>query len=190
MKILLTIYFCFVAVAAMPQAWYPGAIVLKDNSVKVGQMCVRMNELVMFKSEIDPLTIYPAHQVRSIRYYDSSENINRTFFSRIDSAGRSRHYSFYEAVCMGPIQVLRKSKLSWTNSRDPNAYYYFVDWKRTLVPLRKFRQVVYPSICKQLDGQALLSPAIKRLNPNQIPGALQIIRFYNSSYAEISIAGI
>jgi hypothetical protein len=190
----LTFLFLFITFSAVAHAikWIPGVVILRDESVKSGEISLQPAETVLFRNSYGEVTVYPAHQVHSFRYHDVKENINRVFVSRIDLNTHLKSYHFYESVVSGWINVFRKVK----NSRTPisegcaDEFNYYVEWSDRWITLKHFRQVMYPVIQQSGRTSPHLSKELKGLNPNRCDEALKMIILYNQNYAGTSMAGI
>ena len=169
--------------------WSKGIIVMADGEVRQGDLAFQVSEIVLFRTA-DEVTVFTANKVRSFRYYDHQEKINRKFVSRASSLGRTA--CFYEVVVLGEVSVMRKLShhiISNRKNSDKDDYNYFICFQDNLIPLHHFRNKVYPSLTSSRQIGRLIKD--RHLNPNHKGDAIQIIQLYNkAASAETLVAGI
>lgn len=169
--------------------WSKGIIVMADGEVRQGELAFQVSEIVLFRASGE-VTVFTASKVRSFRYYDQLENINRKFVSRASSLGRTA--CFYEVVVLGEVSVIRKLSHHMISNRknsDKDDYNYFICFQNNLIPLHHFRNKVYPSLTSSRQIGRLIKD--RHLNPNHKADAIQIIQLYNkATSAETLVAGI
>ena len=170
--------------------WNQGVIVMPDGKVRQGELAFQVSEIVLFRVAGE-VTVFPANKIRSFRYYDPEQNINRKFVSRTSSLKRTS--SFYEVVVLGEVSVMRRFNQHVITSReksDLDDYDYFVCLQENLVPLKQFRNKVYPNLLTS-SSQIEMQIKANHLNPNRQGDAIQIIQLYNkATSAETLVAGI
>jgi hypothetical protein len=134
---------------------YDGVIIDARQEVILSQLMLEPAfDAVIYKPTLDTATriILPAHRVRSFRYFDVHNNINRQFISiRQDGV-----YRFYEVVIFGEVKVVRRLKkgvLSW-EADEGHDYDFFCSFRNELVDLKKFKAAVVPHLV-QVYGQDL-----------------------------------
>jgi len=170
--------------------WNVGVVVLKDNRVIVGD--------VHYKSDVlltrigGEITVYPAHLVSSFRFYDAKENINRHYLSLRNPSFIFPVLDFYEVVTWGEVSVVRRDNYPLlSNSRNEDEYTYFSWYENELISLKKFRSHIYPHLAEQYPLQIKQLLTSQNLNPNHLPDAIRIVKFYNQQvHARISIAAL
>ena len=116
------IFFCLLLVnslttKAQSLKWYDGSVVLATGDVIIGKMVVEpsLNALLVQQSSVR--TVYPAHKIKSLYFYDDSSDINRRFISLRDKSMLYNHCQLFEIVVLGEVSVLRKQE---TRSRKPS----------------------------------------------------------------------
>lgn len=170
--------------------WNKGVLVTASGEVLQGELAFQISDLVLFKTAGE-VTVFPAHKVRSFRYYDLEENINRKFVSRASSF--DNHSVFYEVVVVGKAGVMRRLKsdmISHQKISDKDGYEYFVFFENDLVRLNQFRNKIYPNLVTSSSQVEMLIKE-HHLNPNRKADAIQIIQLYNkATSAETLLAGI
>lgn len=170
--------------------WSEGIIVMADGEVRQGELAFQVSDIVLFKAAGE-VTVFPAHKVRSFRYYDRQANVNRRFVSRLRSTEKTA--SFYEVVVWGEVSVMRKLNYQTISNREKSDKYdydYFICFQSKLVPLRNFRNQVYPNLISNSSQVERLINA-HHLNPNNQADAIQIVQLYNkATYAATLMAGI
>ena len=170
--------------------WNQGVIVMPDGKVHQGELAFQVSEIVLFRVAGE-VTVFPANKIRSFRYYDPEQNINRKFVSRTSSLKRTS--SFYEVVVLGEVSVMRRFNQHVITSRkksDLDDYDYFVCLQENLVPLKQFRNKLYPNLLTS-SSQIEMQIKANHLNPNRQGDAIQIIQLYNkATSAETLVAGI
>jgi hypothetical protein len=183
----LLIGFIFVGLTFSAQAgtepdmvWHKGAVVLSDNKVLPGEVCVQgVYDLVLFRSE-GQITVYPAHKLHSLRLYDEDANINRRYISRTAVRGGMKVHHVYEVIVQGPVSILRRQNSARSSSlSDAHDFDYFLIKEEEMFRLEQFREKIYPVLLASNDVR--LTDYIKQehLNPNFSSDAIRIIQFYN-----------
>ncbi len=189
--LLLTAFgFCFTVDASESLEWNAGVLVTVDGEVQQGELAFQVSEIVLFRAAGE-VTVYPANKVRSFRYFDQEENINRKYVSRPSAYGRNA--SFYEVIVVGEVSVMRLLKSKRITDRkksDLDDYDYFVLFEGNLIILNQFRNKVYPELIAR-SGQIPFLIKEHHLNPNQKADAIRIVQLYNKvAYTETVVAGI
>jgi hypothetical protein len=96
-------------------------------------------------------------------------------------------------IVVGEVSVLRKLNHQILTNRkksDIDDYDYFVCAQDNLVPLKQFRNKVYPNLLVS-SHQIEIQIKAHHLNPNRKADAIQIIQLYNTATsAETLVAGI
>ena len=187
--ILLTIGWWVEVSAADVVRWNQGVIVMSDGNVRQGELAYQMSEMVLFRTAGE-VSVLPAYKIHSFRYYDARENVNRKFVSRRSLSGTM---DFYEMIVVGEVSVVRRfSHQVITNRKksDIDDYDYFVCLQDNLVPLKQFRNKVYPNLLTS-SHQMEIQIKTHHLNPNRKADAIQIIQLYNKATSvETLVAGI
>ena len=172
---LLLLFVNFQSISAKLPVWYNGVIVLSNEVVLCGQVAVHANhDIVLYKSG-EKVDVYPAHRVLNIFFYDQRAAINRKFISVAQYRQNIEEYKLYEVVLRGELTVLRKEKMYARSQHNDFAYY--IKYKDKILPLKQFRNKIFPSMRSNND----LSLFMKRehLNPNLAKDAILLIEFYN-----------
>lgn len=181
-KKVLIIVFCLLTVnysIAESIEWHSGVVVLRSNEVLNGELALHpQHDLVLFRQG-DQVSVYPAHRILSVYYYDAKFNINRKFTSIQQEATSFASFRLFEIVLMGEISVVRRAMpAALASLDDAKEYHYFVRSGNELVAARKFRSKVYH---KLLESSAMLQQYIKekKLDPASTADIIQIVDFYN-----------
>ncbi len=173
---------------AGPIHWHAGSLVLVDERVRVGEVSVVGEfDLVLFHDG-DLVTVYPAHKIRSLFYYDQQVNINRKFISVVDTGEVSVFHRLYEIVVQGEVSVWRRQKKFSSGTDDGLDYNYYVRWNDAVYPLIKFRTGIFPGLIKNSPPQLHEFIAQYTLNCNRDSDAIRIIDFYNQQTRSEAIA--
>ena len=158
--------------------WYDGSVVLASGDVIVGRMVVDPFLDVVLFQENDKRTVYPAHKVRSLYYYDDSYDINRRFIALKEKTLPHNHYQLFEIVVRGEVNVLRKQQTRFLNPSDALDFTYYVSYRDDVVLLRKFGKKIYPQLkssMEKLDDYV----SANHLREYDSSNSIKIIEFYN-----------
>ena len=158
--------------------WYDGVVVLRDQQILNGQVAIHKREnLILFRLE-DKVTVYPAHKIQNVFYYDQNADINRKFVSIANLEHGYAEYQLFEIVLRGPVTVLRKERFH-LNHEDHEDFNYFTLYRDEIVPIKQFRKKVYPHLsdCDPFEFSAY--EVKERLNLNSTKDAISLIKFYN-----------
>lgn len=152
---------------------------LSSDSVLVGLVSVSTNkDLVLFKRETR-VDVLPAHSVRNVRFFDSVDNVNRRFVSIDDLP---RRCWLFEVVADGEISVVRRERrFNFERGSGLNSFDYFVVLEDRIVPLRNFRNKVYPIIVRQPGFKDLVRH--RRLDVNAFDDSIEIVMLYNRMFS-------
>ena len=177
------IFFCLllvnsIDVNAQYLKWYDGSVVLTSGHVIVGKMVIDPFLDVVLFEENDKRTVYPAHKVRSLYYYDGSADINRRFISLKESSALHNHYQLFEIVVQGEVSVLRKQKTRSFNPSDALDFTYYVSYLDDVVLLRKFGKKIYPQLKLSMEKLDDFVSA-NHLREYDSSNSITIIEFYN-----------
>ena len=174
---LLMIFSSSVSGAPSP-IWYDGVVVLRDQQILNGQVAIHKREnLILFRFE-DKVTVYPAHKIQNVFYYDQNADINRKFVSIANLEHGYAEYQLFEIVLRGPVTVLRKERFH-LNHEDHEDFNYFTLYRDEVLPIKQFRRKVYPHL-SDCDPFKFSAYEVKeRLNPNSTKDAITLIKFYN-----------
>jgi hypothetical protein len=166
---------------AQQEVWFEGSLVLSTCEVLVGNISIQPEyDLVLFEQE-NSRTVYPAHKIRSLYFFDGDNNINRRYISRKEDDGVRSSHHLYEVVITGRVDVLRRKKeSSFSNQAEPLDFNYFIRCNNEVTPLRKVRRKVYPQLRSDANGQLETFVASNKLRTSQPDNALRIIGYYNS----------
>jgi len=156
--------------------WYKGSVVLANNEVVVGEVARQGLQLLLLKDPQGNVTVYPAHKVSSVRFYDDYENINRVFIA----VGNR----YFERVLFGKISVFRIQKFfdQKIDEKHPGMYDFFIEEGKRISSLKSFRRKYFDRIKEDLDLRLI---SYKHLDPNTSYGALSLIVLYNKSTAAV-----
>ena len=180
------IFFCLAfvnlqAVCAQSFTWCEGSVVLASCQVMVGKIALHeKHDLIIFEQD-GRRTVYPAHKVRSLSFFDRESNINRRYLSVKQDFGSRSIYQLFEVVLSGSVDVIRRRKPS-SIFNNPNAhdFNYFTRHRGELTLLKKFKTKVYPQLRGGVDDRLEEFVASNRLSADLPTNAIRIIEFYNS----------
>ena len=179
--------FSTVALFAKPPEWYHGVIVLSSQEVRSGEISLEaVHDLVLFRKG-DTVTVYPAHKVTSLFFYDAANNINHKYISIKEDHGIHHAYHLYEVVLQGELSVWRKATVARPNS-DKFDFDYFIRYNEKLLPLLQLRTAIYPQLSKTSRDAIFTFTSRQNLDPNQPAHAIRIIEFYNRQVKENMVA--
>jgi hypothetical protein len=177
------IFFCLLFVNSLSAnaqslKWHEGSVVLTSGDVIVGKMVVDPFLDVVLFQENDRRTVYPAHKVRSLYYYDDSYDINRRFISLREENFPYNHHQLFEVVVCGEVNVLRKQKTRFLNSSDALDFTYYVSYRDDVVLLRKFGKKIYPQLKSSMEKLDDFVSA-NHLREYDSSNSITIIEYYN-----------
>ena len=180
------IFFCllfinFQILNAQSLTWFEGSLVLSTCEVLVGKISIKdEHDLILFEKD-EKRTVYPAHKIRSLYFYDRGSNINRRYLSLKDDNGVRSTDHLYEIVVSGKVDVLRKKKMT-AFSEHPGEldFNYFIRYNDELLALRKFKKKVFPQLQSEPDTRLENFIAANKLRVDLPTGAIRIIEYYNS----------
>lgn len=182
MKNVLIIAFCLLTVnysIAETIDWHSGVVVLRSNEVLNGELALHpQHDLVLFRQG-EQVSVYPAHRILSVYYYDEKFNINRKFTSIQQYATSFANYRLFEIVLLGEISVVRRAMAAALASQDDaKEYHYYVRSGNDLVDARKFRSKLYN---KLVESSGVLQQYVKekKLDPASTADIILIADFYN-----------
>ena len=184
------IYLLLINLLSLPaysQQWFDGSLVLSNGNVRVGRISIECDhDLVLFEQEA-VRTVYPAHKIQSVYFYDYTTNVNSRYQSLRKSEGVGSRFYLYEVVLAGEIDVLRRKKSSaFPKHTAPTDYNYFIHHNNVLVPLRKFKRKIFPYIQSSSDKWLKEFITAKRLNIQLPANAIRIIEYYNSVVKDLN----
>ncbi len=180
------IFFCllfinFQILNAQSLVWFEGSLVLATCEVLVGKISIKDDhDLILFEQE-EKRTVYPAHKIRSLYFYDRGSNINRRYLSLKEDYGVRSSHHLYEVVVTGKVDVLRKKKRS-AFSEHPSEldFNYFIRYNDDLIALRKFKKKVFPQLRSDPDTRLENFITANKLRADLPTNAIRIIEYYNS----------
>jgi hypothetical protein len=170
-----------IEVDAQRLQWHEGSVVLSDETVLTGSISIEPHhDLILFRASGNP-TVYPAHKLKSVYFYDKETNINRRFISQESKVGAATSNKLFEVVTSGEVSILRRMKnVTYTRelseSRD---YNYYCKYDGQIVPLRKFTKKIYPSLMSKEHNKLQGFMKENRLQSVMDGHAIQIIEYYN-----------
>lgn len=176
------VLFLFVIVNILAQGqsnleWHQGAVVLSNNLVLTGDLLVHLDFNTLVVNDSNERLVLPASTIKSFRYYDKANNINRQYLTLDDlQSGTS---TFYELIVQGEYKVVRKQKrIHSVIPDDREDYVYFTFNDGVLTPIRNFRKNVFPQLLKSMPD---LNKWVKaqRLDLNCSETALLVVMEYN-----------
>ena len=177
------IFFCLllvnsIDVNAQSLKWNDGSAVLTSGYVIVGKLVIDPSLDIVLFEEDGKRTVYPAHKVRSLYYYDDSADINRRFISLKDNSALHNRYQLFEIVVQGEVSVLRKQKTRFSKPSDALDFTYYVNYLDDVVLLRKFGKKIYPQLKSAMEKLDDFVSA-NHLREYDSSNSITIIEFYN-----------
>ena len=178
-----SIFFCLLLVNsiklnAQSLKWYNGSVVLTSDKVIIGKMVIDpLLDVVLFEDN-NKRTVYPAYKVRSLYFYDDSNDINRRFIALKEKILPYNDHKLFEIVVHGEVNVLRKQKTRFANPSDALDFIYYVSYRDDVVLLRKFGKKIYPQLkssMEKLDDYV----SANHLREYDSSNSITIIEFYN-----------
>ena len=177
------IFFCLLLLnslntKAQSLKWYDGSVVLTSGDVIIGKMVVEPLLDVLLVQQNDIRTVYPAHKIKSLYYYDDSFDINRRFISLRDKSTLYHHYQLFEIVVQGEVTVLRKQQTRSLKPSDALDFTYYVTYRDNVMLLKKFGNRVYPQLKSSMDTleDFVSSNHLREYNSSN---SIKIIEYYN-----------
>ncbi len=167
----------FLAQGQSIQEWQQGAVVLSNNLVLTGELLVHLDFNTLVVNDASDRLVLPASTVKSFRYYDKANNINRQYVTLVDEQPGSS--AFYELIVQGEYKVVRKQKrIHSAIPDDREDYMYFTFNDGILTPIRNFRKKVFPQLLKSTPDLNKWVHA-QRLDLNCSETALLVVMEYN-----------
>jgi hypothetical protein len=167
----------FLALGQSTQEWQRGAVVLSNNLVLTGELLLHLDFNTLVVNDSNERLVLPASTIKSFRYYDKANNINRQYVTLDDlQSGTS---AFYELIVQGEYKVLRKQKrIHSVIPDDREDYVYFTFNDGILTHIRNFRKKVFPQLLKSTPD---LNTWVheQRLDLNSSETALLVVMEYN-----------
>ena len=178
------IFFCllllnFQHLQSQSLKWYEGSVVLASAKVLTGQISIEPMHDIILLQEGDLRTVYPAHKIQSLYFYDGSANINRRFISVKDPDIIKTGYQFFEVVLQGEVSVLRRQKAKAFSLSDASDFAYYVKYKNEFVPLQQFTRTIYPLLVTLPDTRLKDFISENGLKANNKANSIRIIEYYN-----------
>jgi hypothetical protein len=133
---------------------------------------------VLLIQQNDIRTVYPAHKIKSVYYYDDSSDINRRFISLRDKSMLYNHHQLFEIVVHGEVSVLRRQKARSMKPSDALDFTYYVSYRDDVMLLKKFGRKVYPQL--KLSMEELEDfVAANHLRVYDNSNSIRIIEYFN-----------
>jgi len=166
--------------------WHQGSVVLASGEVLTGEISRQSDDLILLRSAGE-MKVLPAHKVRSFRYHDAAQNINRRFLAL--AAGTTAYYHFFETVTSGNLTVLRKQRMfrESIEEEDSGSFEFYIMSDGAVTLMKNFRTRYYNSIRHRLEGNGV---DISSFDPNSPADALRLILLFNQLPATRPIAAI
>ena len=177
------IFFCLLLVnplttKAQSLKWYDGSVVIATGNVIIGKMAVEPSLNVLLVEQNNIRTVYPAHKIKSLYYYDDFADINRRFISLRDKSTLHNHYQLFEIVVQGEVSVLRKQETRYLKPSDALDFTYYVDYRDDLMLLKKFGKKVYPQLKSSMETLDDFVSS-NHLREYDSSNSITIIEYYN-----------
>lgn len=193
MRVVATV--CFLAlsmsVSAGKLVWHKGSVVLAaEDQVITGEISLEPAREVIFFRTGESVVTYPAHKIKSFRFYDSVAGFNRSFISLKENHGAVRRYHLYEYVVPGTFSVVKKVKstLNKNDDKHSNDSNFYILHRKNLVGISKFRTHVYPEMLSSNHDEVLSYVHRNNLDLNLPGNVIMIIKFFNTEVACSALA--
>jgi hypothetical protein len=178
------IFFCLLIVnfqhlQSQSLKWYDGAVVLASSKVLTGKISIDPIHHIILLQEGDVRTVYPAHKIQSLYFYDEASNINRRFISKKEQDVIRTRYQLLEIVLQGTVSVLRRQKMKAFHPSDAFDFTYYIDYNNELVPLGKFNREIYPRLVSATGTRLKDFISQNKLRATNDVDSIRIIEFYN-----------
>ncbi|MEO5980295.1 MAG: hypothetical protein ABIS36_09025 [Chryseolinea sp.] len=170
-----------IEVNAQRLKWHKGSVVLSEGIVLTGSISIEpRHDLILFRTTGNP-TVYPAHKLKSVYFYDCEANINRRFISMEYKEGIATNDRLLEVVTSGEVSILRRMKnvIYSYQASEATDYNYYCKYDGALVPLRKFTKKIFPSLMSKEHNRLRGFMKENRLQSAMDADAIQIIEYYN-----------
>lgn len=159
--------------------WHEGAIVLSSGKVITGNMSIEpMHDLVLLKSD-GKSTVYPAHKIRSLYFYDRNANINRRFIVIYEKQAFISRSLLYEVVLQGAITVLRRQQSRSRHPSDATDFIYYCKQDDGLTSLHRFSRKICPQLLNGDDERLNSFIRKNHLFAASDANLIRIIEYYN-----------
>lgn len=159
--------------------WHQGAVVLQSDRVITGRISIEpLYHLILVESE-KIRNVYPAHNIKSLYFYDEAYNINRRFISLKNQDMVHREHQLYEVILQGEVTFLRQQKTKKNQPSDAMDFTYYIQHRGDMVPLRKFRRKIYPDLLEKAGGSLDHFIAANNIRAINDKNSIRIIEFYN-----------
>jgi len=177
------IFFCLLLVntlttKAQSLKWYDGSVVLTTGDVIIGKMVVEPSLNVLLVQQSSIRTVYPAHKIKSLYYYDDSSDINRRFISLRDKSTFYNHHQLFEIVVQGEVSVLRNQQTKSLKPSDVLDFTYYVSYRDDVMLLKKFGKKVYPQLKSSMETLDDFVSS-NHLREYDSSNSITIIEYYN-----------
>jgi hypothetical protein len=160
--------------------FYNGSIVLSNEEVITGEVAIHVkHDVVLFRGE-GLVTVYPAHKIQKVFFYDKQADINRKFISVVSPGHGYRQAKIYEIVLYGEVMVVRKER-NFSDWDSPKDFNYFILADQKILPIKHFSKKVFPSLIAKDQSVVTSLRNDEKLNPNSLADIIQIIAHYNKS---------
>jgi hypothetical protein len=160
--------------------WYSGSIVLSNQEVITGEVAIHAKQdVVLFRSQ-KTVTVYPAHKIQKVFFYDKKADINRRFISLVSNGYGYHQSKIYEIVLYGEVTVVRKER-NFSNWDSPKDFNYFILADQKIVPIKYFKRKIFPSMIAKDQSAVASFMNDEKLNPNALADIIQIIAYYNKT---------
>jgi len=159
--------------------WHDGSVVLSSNHVVRGKISIEPFLDVILVEDNNTRTVYAAHKVSSLYFYDEAANINRRFISIQEQNSHHTNYQFFEVVVYGEVSVLRRQKVKALRPSDALDFVYYTRYNEDVVLLRKFGKKVFPRLQAASDSRLDDFIADNHLKAHTDPNSIRIVEYYN-----------
>jgi hypothetical protein len=164
--------------------WFEATIILRSKKVIQGEISIKPGyEVILFRKGTECM-VFPAHRIQSFFYNDKNSKTIRKFVS-LQASEPATSYKLYEVMVEGKLSVLRRQTLVWyTIHQEVINYDYFLEKDNQIMPLRKFKNKVYPSLKKTFEGKLEAFVRENKLSPGRLSDTLRIIEAFNAFYQQ------
>lgn len=183
--LVISLFFC-TGLQAFGQEWFNGSVVLKNKKVLSGEIAYLPGRDAVFLKVGDVKMVLPAFRVESFSQYDEEAKIQRNFVVILNNVGAARTFQFYEVVTAGVVSVLRQQNSGWYSiHRETMEYEYFVMKDETIMPMKRFRRHVYPSL-KQSSATLSDYVAKNKIDLFNFNDTMRLIEYFNTEQSRLA----
>ncbi len=140
------------------------------------------HDLILFRAD-NVNSVFPAHKLRSLYFYDKKANINRRYISIEVREAFGSANELFEVVLQGEVAVLRKQRSNVRYPSDANDFTYYCWYNNQLTTLGKFARRIYPELLSTHKQTLMDFVKANRLDIRTAANVIRIVEYYNQLLA-------